>query len=160
MPIHCGMKITLTRPDIERAAEIGVRRHIEAIIGGYLDHAVRKDNGWTIHIEGAAGELALALWLGVPWDGDVNTFKSKPDVASLEVRTRLEDTWDLIIRKADTDDAIYVLLTGKVPTFDIRGWIWGRDARRREWLQNYGGYGVAHFVPQSALHPMSELPPL
>jgi hypothetical protein len=33
------------------------------------------------------------------------------------------------------DDDVYILVTGTAPTYCIRGWMYGRDAKRPEWLR-------------------------
>lgn len=145
-------QIVLTLGELHMAAEIGVLRQLEAIRKKLPDrHGFDGDTGWTIHIEGAAGEIAVAKVLGKYWGGTVNTFKSEGDVGKLEVRTRSKDYYDLIVRDNDKDDSIFILVTGKSPTFNVVGWILGKDAKNPEWKQTYGDRPSAYFVPQKEL---------
>ena len=115
------------------------------------------------HAVGAAGELAFAKALGVYWNFSVDTFRSAPDVAGYEVRTRTNPEWDLFIRPNDSDNRKYALVTiDRDKSFLIVGYLLGADAKQRRWLRDYGNRGKsAYFVPQAALLPIPELhPPL
>jgi hypothetical protein len=92
--------------------------------------------------------MAFAKWLGVYWEPTINTFKGRADVAGCEVRARTHHSYELLVRNNDLDDRPYVLLTGLAPDFLIRGWLFGREAKRPEWLRDYGGNRQpAYFVP-------------
>lgn len=139
------------------ASEIGRLRHLVSVKRGLLDQHGFTGDGWAEHIEGACGELAVAKALGRYWDGSVNTFE-QPDLPGLQVRTRSQTYYDLIVRPADSDDDLFVLVTGRCPRYVVRGWIKGADAKQEQWLQTHGNRPGAYFVPQSALHEMSKLP--
>ena len=138
------------------AASVGMRRNMSAIADGRPDQHGFIGEGWGVHIEGACGEMAVAKALGVYWDGSVNTFKG-PDVGSIQVRTRSEDYYGLLVRAKDADDDVFVLVTGRSPEFVIRGWLRGSEAKREEWLSSHGGRPPAYFVPQERLRPIGEL---
>ena len=146
--------ITLTAMEIMLAAICGARRHMESLLSRRADaHGADAENGWTLHIEGAAGEMAFARARGVYWLPTINGFKA-PDVGRFQVRTRSRHEYDLLVRQDDSDDDMFALVTGKIPTFRVVGVILGRDAKRPEWIQTYGGREPAYFVPQSALRPV------
>jgi len=129
-----------------------MRRQIEALRQHRPDrHGFDGEDGWTIHIEGAAGEMAVAKLRNRYWNGSVNTFKTGGDVGAVQVRTRSKAHYDLIVRDDDRNDDAFFLVIGSIPVFDVVGWIKGRDAKRPEWLQTYGERPPAYFVPQSAL---------
>lgn len=148
------MTVTLSWPDIRRAARVGVERHLAALDRQLPDKHGYAGDGWSIHIEGAIGECAVAHALGRPWDASVNTFKSRPDVGPVEVRTRSRDDYELIVRVDDRDDSPYVLVVGRAPTYRVVGWCWGHEAKRPEWVRTHGDRPPAYFVPQSALRPL------
>ena len=107
------------------------------------------------HILGAAGELAVAKFLGRYWGGDVRNFKKADLGQSVQVRTRSKHEYDLIVRHDDNPDDAYVLVTATTHTrLRIHGWIYGSEARKDEWLKTYGDRPAAWFVPQSALRPL------
>ncbi len=146
--------VTLTPAELRMAALVGLERQLEALSQSLPDRHGYEGEGWNIHIEGAAGELALAKWLGRYWDGSVNTFQSGGDVGEIQVRTRSKEDYDLLVRPGDKEDAVFVLVIGKAPRFRVVGWIRGADAKRPEWLRAYGGRAEAYFVPQHALKPV------
>jgi hypothetical protein len=134
---------------------LGARRHAEALARGLPDRHGAKQS-WDLHIEGAMGEAAAAKALDRYLSPTSLTFRSRADVGEVEVRTRGfdkdgRDTYELIVRKDDKDDARFILVTGRAPKFDVHGFILGRDAKRPEWLKGHGGREQAYFVPRSAL---------
>jgi hypothetical protein len=40
---------------------------------------------------------------------------------------------------------------------DVRGWLFGRDAKRAEWMRSHGGRPGAYFPPDSALYGIESL---
>lgn len=144
------IEVRLTPIEVAVAAMVGVNRQNTAIRDGRPDRHGFEGPGWNVHIEGAAGEMAVAKALGIYWPCAVNTFKM-PDVGRLQVRTRSDKKYDLIVRHCDSPHEVFVLVIGRVPTFEVVGWIKGVDAQRDEWLQDYGGRPPAWFVPQKAL---------
>lgn len=152
-----GVCVRLTWYELFLASSIGLKRHIEALQQNRHDRHGFKGDGWGIHIEGAAGEMAAAKTLNRYYSGSVNTFQDGGDVGSLQVRTRSEASYDLIVRDGDKDEDIFVLVVGVAPEFEVIGWIKGCDAKRPEWRQTHGRRPAAYFVPQSALRPMEEL---
>lgn len=150
------MRIELSKSEFWNAISVGVMRQCSSLKKG-LKHAHganEKDdlNGWSMHIEGACGEAAVAKALNVYWAGTVDTFKFGADIGEkIQVRTRSKDYYDLIVRSDDKDDDIFVLVTGRAPTFNVVGWILGRDAKKPQWVQNYGNRVPAWFVPQKNL---------
>lgn len=138
--------------EVDMAAGVGLRRQLDALHRGCGDrHGIDPEDGWRAHIEGACGELAVARFLGMYWDGSTNTFRSRPDLGPVEVRTRSRESYDLIVRKDDDPLKIYVHVTGRAPEFRVRGFIRGADARRDAWWQIHGGRPGAWFVPSGDL---------
>ena len=151
-----GTEVRLTMSEVSLAAGVGMRRQIMSLFSPDA-HGCDGKEGWTLHIEGAGGELAVAKLLNIYWDGSVGTFSNGGDVGRLQVRTRSRLDYELIVRPRDRDEDLFVLVVGRIPVFHVVGWIRGRDARRPEWLAEHGGRPAAHFVPQDALHEMGEL---
>lgn len=147
------MNVTLGWFEILQAALVGVHRQIESIKGERQNqHGCAGDNDWQLHIEGACGEMAYAKARQRYWNGSVNTFQTGGDVGAVQVRTRSRDNYDLIVRRNDRDSDAFVLVVGKSGKYRVVGWIYGRDAKRDEWLKTYGDREPAYFVPQSALN--------
>jgi len=154
------MEVTLTTAEMLSAALIGMSRHVAALARRLQDnHGYNRDDGWGDHIEGACGELAVAKAIGRYWPATVNDFKKGCDVLGCQVKTRSQHHWDLLVRRDDADDRIFVLVTGKAPNLIIRGWLPASECKQPEYLQTYGHREPAWFVPQAKLRPMDELPP-
>lgn len=113
-----------------------------------------KGAGWSEHIEGACGEAAVAKVLNRFWNGSVDTFATGGDVGDIQVRTRSSHDYELLVRPDDRDSDVFILVTGRAPTFRVIGYIWGRDAKRPEWLQTHGSRPAAYFVPHAFLTPI------
>lgn len=152
------MQVTLTWPEAAMASDVGRMRQLSSIKAGLQDAHGFEGVGWSEHIEGACGEMALAKQLGVYWDGSVNSFH-RPDVGGrFQVRTRSRHDYDLIVREADSDEDVFVLVTGRCPHYTVRGFILGKDAKRDEYKASFGNRPPAFFVPQAALQCLSNLP--
>lgn len=144
-----------------QAALVGIHRHLGAIFHGWADaYGCDLKDGWTKHIEGACGEMAVGKLLGRYWSASVNQFRrAGGDVPPYEVRTRSEHHYDLQIRDNDDPERVFILVTGQCPTFCVRGWLRAKEAHpHREWRQRYGGRAEAWFAPADALHPLATLP--
>lgn len=151
------MKIVLTIGELHLAAQIGCLRQIESLQRNLPDKHGFDGAGWNIHIEGAAGEIAAARALDMYWGGTVNTFKSIGDVGKLEIRTTSKKNNRLIVRNPDNDDAVFVLVVGRSPTFEVVGWMLGKEAKQQKYISAPGGRPPAYFVPRSDLYDLSEL---
>jgi hypothetical protein len=145
-------EVVLTNHELLMAAQIGSVRQIASIKASLRDrHGFDGETGWQVHIEGAAGELAVAKLLGCFWDGSVNTFKQADIGSDLHVRTRSKHTYELIVRDNDPDGGTYVLVTGFNGRYVVHGCILGGAAKQPEWRKAHGDRPPAYFVPHSAL---------
>jgi hypothetical protein len=154
------MLVELTEEQFQHAIKIGERRQEEALQKRLPDkYGFDGVAGLAIHIEGAAGELAVAETLRIPWGATVNTFKQVADLAdNVEIRTRSKSSYDLIVRPDDKDQSIFILVLRTAPKkFNVVGWIQAAEAKQEKWLQTYGHRPSAYFVPQSALKPIETL---
>ncbi len=151
-----GVTVTLSPMEMEIAAVVGAHRRIENIHVGRKDSygAMREENGWTLDIEGAAGEMAVAKWSGKYWCGNLGDLKAD-DVGRLQVRSTANHTGRLIIHEKDRDDRAFILVTGTAPTLVLRGWMWGKEAKQQcYWADPTAGGRPAFFVPQCDLRPI------
>lgn len=153
------MLIELSNEEFVYAAQIGRLRQEEALKKGLPEkYGFDGVAGLSIHVEGAAGELAVAKALDIKWDATVNTFKSIADLVSdIEVRTRSKDYYDLIVRADDKNYSRFVLVIRKGPhKFDVIGWILAEDAKQPQWIKTYGNRPGAYFIPKTSLHTMED----
>ena len=147
-----GQKVALLWHEYAMASEIGRLRQLAAIRRSSTDNHGFDGLGWSEHIEGACGELVVCKYLRLYWNGGIDTFKGPDADIRIQVRTRSKHEFELIVRNDDNDDDIFVLVTGRCPNYIIRGFMLGRDAKQRQYLQAYGGRPPAFFVPQVDLH--------
>ena len=118
----------------------------------------RHNERWQIDVEGVLTEGAAALALGVPYEpavGELDTLWG--DIAAgIQVRGTRYPKGSLLIHDRDMDDHAYILVTGIYGVYDIRGWIWGKEGKKKKYWKVYKERG-AYWVPQEALRPIDSL---
>ena len=145
-----------------QGAVVGVMRQVSNLRDGRKDaHGLASTaDGWGLHIEGCCGEMVAAKALGVFWSGSHGQLRV-PDIGGrFQVRTRClrtKQSNSLILHPDDSDDAIFLLVLGTVPSYTVAGWIKGVDGKRPEFWADPAGGRPAFFVPPSALRPLSDL---
>jgi hypothetical protein len=156
------VKVTLTWSEVMQAAMVGVMRQTTNLRDGRKDaHGLGSElDGWGLHVEGCCGEMAAAKALGVFWSGSHGTLRV-PDIGEqFQVRTRTlrtQQSNSLILHPSDLDDAIFILVLGRVPAYEVAGWIQGAAGKRPEHWKDPAGGRPAFFVPPSVLRPIQEL---
>src|SRR5262245_14237971 len=143
---------TLDWYELLQAAIVGSQRQVKRLREGMHDAHGYNGDGWSIHIEGAAAEMAYAKATNRYWSVPVaDDFRSVPgDVGTVQIRSTPRPNGCLILHPGDRDDAPFVLAIGRAPAFDFVGWGYAGDLKRREyWREDTGR--PAFFVPQDAL---------
>jgi hypothetical protein len=154
-----GVIVELTWEDLAFAEHVGQLRLRSSQSCG-RNPARSQDRGRAerdLHERlGCLAEMAVARLLGREWEGTVNRFHDLPDVPPFDVRATTHPTGCLIIRDNDPAGWPYILAvgTGVAPVVDVRGWLWGREARRGCYLYDPHGKRPSWFVPQSHLRPV------
>jgi hypothetical protein len=152
--------VRLSWPQILVGAHVGCMRNVQSLRNKATPRAgVGLDDTWTINIEGACGEMAVAKHLGVFWAAEVGDLHAD-DVSVYQVRTntsrRLDD---MILRDHDKNHKVYISVLSFVPKFVICGWITGEDGKREDWKRvGTPGRPPCYFVPRGALHSLATLP--
>lgn len=152
--------VRLTTQQRAYAERIAVERQREAERMELPDRHGFTGDGAEAHRVGALGEMAVAAWLYGDGEHDltVNTFRTESDLPDgIEVRTRTRTFHELYIRRDDDPNCAWVLVSQAGSAWWLRGWIWGFEAAREEWLKDYGGREAAYFIPHAALYPMELL---
>ena len=148
------MRIELTTHEYLTAALIGFSRSYAAAFRGQRDKFPVGGDRYRNDIEGAAAELAGGRGLSVYWPGFVDPGREEFDLPGWgEVRWSARRDACLIVRQADDPERRYLLVTGQFGVYELRGWLYGREARRAEWERHRGAW----FVPQSALRSVEQL---
>jgi hypothetical protein len=113
----------------------------------------------TIHLLGAAGEMAVASYLGLKdcLYQETEAKRGSCDLPNIDVKTRSRHSYDLIVQKNESPNKKFVLVTIQDKKTVIHGWIRGKDAMKQEYWSDPAGGRPAYFVPKAALMPMSTL---
>ena len=148
--------VDLSLAEMLYASNVGTIRHYEAEMAGRRPtHGMEKSDKdfLTAHIQGAIGELLVAKTRDRYFMPTVNTFKAADLGKNIQVRFRREHNWDMVIRDNDDPEHIFVHVTGKGPTYCIRGWAYAKNVMLPQYRANHGGYRESWFVPELALKP-------
>lgn len=109
----------------------------------------------------ACAEMALALWLNVFWDGANNCGKADlrmSDGTAVEVRYSAYSTASLHVYAHEADGSVFVLVTGgEQGRYDLRGWLWGHEAKQQPLRSQKEGRTAAHWAAQQDLRSVVEL---
>jgi hypothetical protein len=150
--------VRLTETELRMAGVAAIDRRLRNWARGGRDTA-RADPGtiWQMEMTGCIGELVYAKARGVfPLIGTADPDRDGDD-GRLQYRATARPDGPLIVRPKDSRSAPYLLVAGCGPDFWLPGWMFGQDARQREWWQAPNGRPGAWFVPQTYLRPLEEL---
>jgi len=103
---------------------------------------------------GILGELAVFNFLG---QGKlmINTFHKIADAGKdVECRATHHQNGSLIVRDNDDDNRRYILVTVNRNEATLHGWMFGHEAKQKQFERNPNNYRPAWFVPQDNLHSM------
>lgn len=156
------MIVELKWSEVLICAQAGTMRRVYALRNGIGNaHNGGPDDPWDADIEGCAAELAVCKALGVFWSGMEVAGSDKrvgtPDAGGVQVRSTRRTSGSLILHDGDADDDAFVLVVGRIPRLDIKGWIYGRDGKRADFWRSESVRCPAFFVPQSSLTEIGRL---
>jgi hypothetical protein len=112
------------------------------------------------HLLGAAGEMAVAVILGMEdqlyqeTEAKRGSFDLPPNI---DIKTRSKHYYDLIVQLDESPDKILVLVTIENRITLIHGWIRASDAMKEQWKKDPAGGRPAYFVPKTELQSLSTL---
>ncbi len=155
--LRVGDDVILTGQEIMTAVLVAAMRQIRCFkkhMNQTAGHS--SDRDWQDSIEGALGEAAFAKISGLYWDYSVNTFRKYGDVDGLEIKTHwfTGSAASMIIRPKDSDDRKYIMMNGANGRYVYRGWVFGHEAKNKEWFRTAGKYDKrppCYWVPLAAL---------
>jgi hypothetical protein len=151
------MEVTLSWSELLVAYVVAALRQISNIKHGKRDrYGASPEDGFSLHVKGCLGEMAVAKALGIYWCGNLGDFGAA-DVGDLQVRTRSRHDQDLIVHPSDKDTDRFILVTGTGDRFVLQGWCYGEEAKLQAYWKDPAGGRPAYFVPKSALSPMGLL---
>lgn len=150
------VRVSLLATDLLSAAQVGVRRRCRAIerhqepYGGAPTAAPHL---WSQDIDAACAELAVALYLDLPWSGEA--FHARADVGTdIQVRHTWHPLGHLIIRAKDRGPK-FVFVTGHDGEFDLHGWQHLGAIKQDRWRKQDGN--VYWMLPQDYLEDMESI---
>jgi len=147
-----GTRLTMLEFDV--AQHVACQRNRDGILADAdAEKFGNNENTLAVHLPGCLGELAFAKATGQYWSGAGTSYHDDADVGAFQVRTTTHANGHLIVRPGEGhEDAPWALVTGEFPVYTVVGWIWGRDARRQEWLRTPNDRPPAFFVPRGSLN--------
>ena len=143
--------------ELYMVTQVGLMRKLVGRKRG-LQHAhnYQGDDQWSMDIEAAASEAAVAKVLNLYWSpGGVRATADVGD--SVQVRWSNRKNARLILHKEDNATQPFVLVTGRVPHLVVVGWILGSEGQQDRYWTDPGTGRPAYFVPQADLKDMDLL---
>lgn len=106
-------------------------------------------------IRGAKCEFSGSIMLNVYWRPSIGSIRDYDVGGLVQVRSGTKSHHRLIVKPADKDHDPFALILAIDDTFYFGGWLFASAAKLFPLESGFGD--PAHFVPQSALRPQSEL---
>jgi hypothetical protein len=112
-----------------------------------------------VHLLGAAGEMAVASYLGMKEHlyAEREARRGSDDLPGIDVKTRSRHSYDLIVQKREDPQKRFVLVTICEQQTLIWGWCYGRQAMQERYWSDPARGRPAFFVPKERLHPIDTL---
>jgi hypothetical protein len=109
------------------------------------------------HMIGAQGERAFSKWIGEPWECTTGRYGGASDVKGCQIRTVSKTGGRVVVHESDPDRIPVVSIVAHGSRFWLRGWIFAREAKLREYVGDPGNRRPAFFFPPFELRPMADL---
>lgn len=155
-----SVTIVLDDEEMEHTAVVAVRRQMNKIRLNRPNRDGETDEGkWDRDVEGAGAEEAFSKWKNLHWSGAYGAMFASGDVGAIEIRQTAWPNGALMVRQHQAGgDRIYVLATGRIPTFNFRGWAYGDEVKVPDhWADPTHRQRWAFFMPQKNLRPLETL---
>lgn len=145
----------LVRAEALRRQRINELKGLKGRNGGPED----GDKALRAHMLGAAGELAVASYLGLKDHlfKEAEAKRGSDDLPGIDVKTRSKSRYDLVVQKHENPSKKFVLVTIENRQTLLHGWCYGHEAMNERYWADPARGRPAYFVPQSALHSMEAL---
>lgn len=162
MAPHSPIKFIFTDEEREMARAEGFRRQAvnEAQgLRGRNGGAWKGSKALDIHLLGAAGEVAVASYLGLKEHlfKETEAKRGSDDLPGIDVKTRSKASYDLIVQRQSDPNRKFVLVTIESQQTLIHGWCYGKDAMQNQFWKDPARGRPAYFVPQNFLCPMESI---
>lgn len=156
------VEFIFTNEQRQRAFAEGLRRqqyNQSKGLQGRNNAPVAGRTAQDMHLIGAAGELAVAFYLGLEGHlyAEDKPIRGSCDLPGIDVKTRSRHWHDLLVQIDDTPNKIFVLVTIQNQKTYIHGWIKGKEAMKETWIRTFQHGRPCYAVPQEYLKPIGEL---
>jgi hypothetical protein len=117
------------------------------------------DKALEVHLLGAAGEVAVASYLGMKHElfKEKEARRGSEDLPGIDVKTRSRHSYDLIVQKGEDPRKKFVLVTIEKQTTLLHGWCYGEEAMKDEHWADPARGRPAYFVEKEHLRSMESL---
>ena len=152
-----------TEEERRLATEEGMRRQgVNEAKGlrGRNGGAWKGSKALDIHLLGAAGEVAVASYLGLKEHLFMETEakRGSDDLpGGIDVKTRSQSRYDLIVQRQSDPGKKFVLVTIENQQTLIHGWCYGKNAMQDQFWKDPARGRPAYFVPQNFLCSMESI---
>lgn len=145
-----------------RAQQEGLRRQRANLVKdlkGRNNAPTRGAEAQQMHLIGAAGEMAVACYLGLEefLYQDERPVRGSCDLPGIDVKTRTKHWHDLLVQLDDRKDKTFVLVTIQHRRTFIHGWIDGTDCMKESFIRTFKLGRTCYAIPKENLHPIEEL---
>lgn len=112
-----------------------------------------------VHLLGAAGEMAVASYLGLKHElyKETEAKRGSDDLPGIDVKTRSKHSYDLIVQKNEDPRKKFVLVTIESQKTLIHGWCYGEEAMQEQFWADPARGRPAYFVPKHFLRSIDSL---
>jgi len=156
------IEFVFTEDERQQAVKEGLRRQ-----GFNESKGLRGRNGgaWKgskaldIHLLGAAGEMAVASYLGLKRElfRETEAKKNSDDLPGIDVKTRSKACYDLIVQRGSDPQRKFVLVTIENQQTLLHGWCYGHEALQERFWADPARGRPAYFMPKECLRSMETL---
>jgi hypothetical protein len=157
------VEFVFTEQERQQAIEEGLRRqrvNESKALRGRNGGAWKGSKALDIHLLGAAGEVAVASYLGMKEHlfKETEARRGSDDLpGGIDVKTRSRSCYDLIVQKGSDNRKKYVLVSIESQKTLLHGWCYGEEAMQERFWADPARGRPAYFMPKECLRPMETL---
>jgi hypothetical protein len=156
------IEFTFAPDERQLALEEGLRRqrfNESKGLRGRNGGAWQGSKALDIHLLGAAGEVAVASYLGMKEHlfKETEARRGSDDLPGMDIKTRSKHSYDLIVQKKEDPQKKFVLVTIESQKTFLHGWCYGEEAMEEKYWADPARGRPAFFVPKTVLRSMESL---
>jgi len=156
------IEFTFTPEERQQAMEEGLRRqqvNESKALRGRNGGAWQGSKALDIHLLGAAGEVAVASYLGMKEHlfKETEARRGSDDLPGIDIKTRSRHKYDLIVQNKEDPRKKFVLVTIENQKTFLHGWCYGHEAMEEKYWADPARGRPAFFVPKTVLRSMESL---